>query len=55
MRRLILLALGAAALAYVLSRLRGHPSEPSGDGGAPAGSAELERFVEASERLHAGE
>jgi hypothetical protein len=53
-RRLVLLLLGAAALGYILSRLRWEPAEVTDNGTSPAGSDELRRFVEASERLHTG-
>jgi hypothetical protein len=52
MRKVLLVALGAAALAYVFSRRRAPLVLPSANGPAPAGSDELRRFVEASERLH---
>jgi hypothetical protein len=53
MRRVVLLVLGAAAVGYVLSRRRAHPLVLSENGNTPAGSDELRRFVEASERLQA--
>lgn len=53
MKRLLLLLIGAAAVGYVLSRRRSRTAPPSENGTAPAGSEELRRFVEASERLRA--
>jgi hypothetical protein len=53
-RRLVVLVLGAVAVGYVLSRRLSRSEEVAGNGSSPAGSDELRRFVEASERLHAG-
>jgi hypothetical protein len=51
MRRLLALGAAATVVVYVLRRRRRIAVEPAaGNGSSPAGSAELRRFVEASER-----
>lgn len=54
-RKLVVVALGAAAAAVVLSaRRRARAVEPSGNGRAPAGAPRLKRLVgEAAQRLRA--